>query len=52
VKDRVMQATATTVDGAERDHLWIVAADNWPNYEQYAERTDRVIPVVKLTPHE
>lgn len=47
----VMKATATTVEGAERDRLWQAATDVWPNYEQYAERTDRLIPVVKLTPH-
>ncbi len=52
VLDKVMQATATTVEGAERERLWKVATDVWPNYDQYAERTDRLIPVVKLTPHD
>ncbi len=51
VLDKVMKATATTVEGAERERLWRVATDVWPNYDQYAERTDRLIPVVKLTPH-
>lgn len=50
VKDRVMKATATTVEGAERERLWKLATEVWPNYDQYAERTDRRIPVVKLTP--
>jgi deazaflavin-dependent oxidoreductase (nitroreductase family) len=51
VKDKVMRATATTVQGAERKRLWEVATSVWPNFDQYAERTDREIPVVKLTPH-
>ncbi|MFV8817938.1 nitroreductase family deazaflavin-dependent oxidoreductase [Haliea sp. E17] len=51
VLDKVMKATAVTVEGAERDHLWKVATEVWPNYDQYAERTERLIPVVKLTPH-
>jgi deazaflavin-dependent oxidoreductase (nitroreductase family) len=50
VRDKVMQATASTVRGAERDRLWKVATKVWPNFDQYAERTDREIPVVKLTP--
>jgi deazaflavin-dependent oxidoreductase (nitroreductase family) len=51
VKDKVMKATASTVHGAERERLWEVANCVWPNFDQYAERTDREIPVVKLTPH-
>lgn len=51
VKDRIMKATASTVEGEERERLWKVATAVWPNYEQYAERTDRLIPVVRLTPH-
>ena len=50
VKDRVMKATATTVEGRERERLWKLATDVWPNYDQYAERTKRRIPVVKITP--
>jgi len=51
VMDKVMRATATTVTDAERERLWQVATEVWPNFDQYAERTDRRIPVVKLTPH-
>lgn len=50
VKDKVMKATATTVHGAERERLWQVATSVWPNFDQYAERTEREIPVVKLMP--
>lgn len=49
VKDKVMQATASTVHGAERERLWKVATRMWPNFDQYAERTEREIPVVRLT---
>jgi len=51
VQDKVMQATASTAEGAERERLWQLATRVWPNFDQYAERTHRQIPVVKLTPH-
>lgn len=50
VRDKVMQATASTVEGEERERLWSVATQVWPNFDQYAERTGRLIPVVRLTP--
>ena len=50
VKDRVMQATARTAGPEERERLWKIATDVWPNYDQYQERTERVIPVVVLEP--
>ena len=52
VLDKVVKATATTAEGAERERLWQIATEVWPNYDQYAERTDRVIPVVRLAPHD
>lgn len=45
-----MQVHAREVTGEERDRLWRVMVRTWPNYEKYAERTDRVIPVFALTP--
>jgi len=50
VKDRVMHATAAAVEGGERDRLWTLVTEHWPNYDLYAARTKRVIPVVRLTP--
>ena len=41
-------AVARTAKGAERDRLWKVMTDVWPNYDQYQQRTTRVIPVVVL----
>lgn len=50
VKDKVMSATARVAQGQERERLWGLMAAQWPNYEQYQARTDRLIPVVVLTP--
>ncbi len=50
VKDRVMKATASTVEDGDRDRVWKIMTDVWPNYDLYAERTDRKIPIVRLTP--
>ena len=34
----------------ERDRLWRMMADAYPDYEDYQRRTDRQIPVVVLEP--
>lgn len=36
--------------GEERDRIWSKAADIWPDYNGYQQRTDREIPVVVLDP--
>jgi F420H(2)-dependent quinone reductase len=41
---------AEIVEGAERDDLWALAVDTWPTYGEYQKKTDRQIPVFKLTP--
>lgn len=41
---------AREVTGAERDVWWQRAVAAWPDYADYQERTDRIIPVVVLTP--
>ncbi len=38
------------VEGAEREDLWQLAVDTWPTYKSYQEKTERQIPVFKLTP--
>ena len=48
IKGERFAARAHTVDGAERDRCWDIAAAQWPNYNVYAERTTRRIPVVVL----
>lgn len=40
------QARAVTVAGAERDRLYQVIASAMPIFNEYAAKTDRVIPVV------
>ena len=48
VEDEVFYARARTADGEERERLWRKANEIWPHYDEYAKRTDRVIPVVVL----
>jgi len=48
VKGDRFTARARTADGDERERLWQLMTGIWPNYDQYQERTDRVIPVVVL----
>jgi deazaflavin-dependent oxidoreductase (nitroreductase family) len=48
VKGDRFAATARTAEGEERQRLWNLMTEIWPNYDQYQERTDRVIPVVVL----
>jgi len=48
VKDDVFVARARTASGDERERLWQLAAQQWPDYDTYQTRTDREIPVVVL----
>lgn len=48
VKEEVFMARARTTTGEERARLWRKANEVWPDYDQYATRTDREIPVVVL----
>jgi deazaflavin-dependent oxidoreductase (nitroreductase family) len=41
-------ARARTATGAERDRLWPLLAEVWPDYDKYQAKTDRQIPVVVL----
>jgi deazaflavin-dependent oxidoreductase (nitroreductase family) len=38
------------VEGEERADLWQLAVETWPTYASYQRKTDRQIPVFKLTP--
>jgi F420H(2)-dependent quinone reductase len=40
---------AHVAEGKERDLWWARAVEAWPSYQDYATRTDRLIPVVVLT---
>ena len=50
VEDEVFPARARTAEGPEREQLWVKVNEVWPHYEEYAQRTDREIPVVVLEP--
>ena len=41
---------ATELTGPERDVWWERAVAVWPDYASYQTRTDRLIPVFRLTP--
>ncbi len=46
--DKVMK-TAVEVDAAERDTIYAEQAGRYPQFGEYAQGTDRVIPVIELT---
>jgi len=48
VKDAVFGARARTAVGEEREQLWKLATQQWPDYDAYQTRTEREIPVVVL----
>jgi deazaflavin-dependent oxidoreductase (nitroreductase family) len=52
IQDRAehLSVTARTASEDEKRRLWKIVNDLWPNYDVYQSRTDRVIPVVVLTP--
>jgi deazaflavin-dependent oxidoreductase (nitroreductase family) len=48
MKDEIFTCRARTAEGEEREGLWRLAAEQWPDYDAYQTRTDREIPVVVL----
>jgi deazaflavin-dependent oxidoreductase (nitroreductase family) len=50
VKAEHLVVTARAADDVEKPRLWKIMTDTWPNYDTYQTRTDRVIPLVVLTP--
>ena len=41
-------ATATVLEGAERDRIYDEQATRYPGFAEYQQKTSRVIPVVEL----
>ena len=39
----------TVAEGEERDRLWSLMTEVWPDYDTYQANTDREIPVVIFT---
>jgi deazaflavin-dependent oxidoreductase (nitroreductase family) len=50
VKADIFPVIARTASPDEKPRLWSIVRDAWPNYDVYQTRTDRVIPVVVLSP--
>jgi deazaflavin-dependent oxidoreductase (nitroreductase family) len=50
VKADLVDVRARTASPDEKPRLWKIVTDGWPRYDAYQSRTDRVIPVVVLTP--
>jgi deazaflavin-dependent oxidoreductase (nitroreductase family) len=48
VRGERFDVRARTAEGGEREELWRLMNRSWPNYDTYATRTDREIPVVVL----
>jgi len=49
-KNRTVAVDAKLLSGPERDEKWAIATATWPNYDTYAQRTDRELPIFWLTP--
>jgi len=50
VKAEHLPVVARTASDDEKPRLWQIVTEQWPNYDVYQSRTERVIPVVVLTP--
>jgi deazaflavin-dependent oxidoreductase (nitroreductase family) len=46
VKGEVIPVRASVAEGEERERLWRLMTEDWPDYDDYQRRTDREIPVV------
>jgi len=40
------------IDPRERERLWKIAVNTFPNYQEYQKKTDRLIPVFLAEPLE
>jgi proline iminopeptidase len=48
IRSERFTARARPTEGEERERLWRLMNDMWPHYEEYQQKTERVIPVVVL----
>jgi deazaflavin-dependent oxidoreductase (nitroreductase family) len=48
VRDEEIPVRASVAEGEERERLWAAMLEVWPAYEEYSQKTSRVIPVVVL----
>lgn len=52
VRAEHLDVVARTASPEEKPRLWQIVNEVWPNYDVYQSRTDRVIPVVILSPRD
>ena len=52
VGDRRLNVTATELTGAERDRIYERQVALAPQFAEYQAKTERVIPIIALTPNE
>ena len=52
VKADVFKVRHRVAEGEERERLWDLMNEVWPDYAAYQKKTDRQIPVVVLSRHE
>jgi deazaflavin-dependent oxidoreductase (nitroreductase family) len=50
VRGEHVPVRARVASDEEKPRLWKILTSFWPNYDVYQSRTDRVIPVVVLSP--
>ena len=50
VAGRELSVTAEQISGHERDQVWQRVCMENPRFRKYGEKTDREIPIVRLTP--
>ncbi|MBV9050738.1 MAG: nitroreductase family deazaflavin-dependent oxidoreductase [Solirubrobacterales bacterium] len=48
VRSERIPVRAHTAHGEERSRLWKLMTEVWPPYDQYAQKTEREIPIVVL----
>ena len=48
VRDETIPVRARVVEGEDRERLWGMMTEVWPDYDAYQEHTERRIPVVAL----
>jgi proline iminopeptidase len=48
IKGETFPVRARDAEGEERDRLWRMMNREWRHYDEYQQKTDRVIPVVVL----
>ncbi|HKX79355.1 MAG TPA: nitroreductase/quinone reductase family protein [Novosphingobium sp.] len=52
IATQAFRAKIREPEGAEREKVWTYMVDSYPYYANYQKSTDRLIPLVMLTPQE